>query len=231
MVVALAEARSVPGLAGAGLLVAAGALAGAVSSRVLLRAARLVLMLLLVTLATHLLLTPGEPWLRLGPLVATREGLQRGLLLGARLALLALAGALVTATTSPLALSRGLERLLSPLGRAGVRVPDLSLVLAIALQFIPILAGEAYRLRLARQARGEAVSGAGSWRRALATASVLVPLFASALRRADRLAEAMEARGYRGAPRSSLRPYRWRAADWLVVGPTLLLAFWLGLTG
>lgn len=226
--IAVSQARSAASLTGAALMVAAGAVAGHVPWRALARALRLVAVLLLATVAFNLFLTPGEPLFHLGPVEATRQGLERGLLLATRLALLALAGGLLTATTPPLALSRGLEKLLAPLGRLGLRVPDLSLILAIALEFIPLLADEARRINRARQARG-ALEG-GGWRARLRAAiAILPPLFVGALRRADRLAEAMEARGYRGAERGSLHPLRWRLADWLVVGfPGLfLLLVWL----
>ena len=227
--VALSQARTAASLATGALLLALGAAAGRVPWRVFGRALRLVAILLLVTLLFNLFLTPGEPWFTLGPLRASRAGLERGLVLAARLGLLALAGGLLTATTPPLALSRGLERLLAPLGRVGLRVPDLSLILAIALAFIPLLADEAQRLSLARRARGQGARE--GWRARLGAAvAILPPLFVGALRRADRLAEAMEARGYRGgAPRGSLHPLRWRPTDWLVVGlPALYgLVLWL----
>lgn len=228
---ALGQGRSLPDLAAAALLVGAGAAAGSVPARALARAVRLVLVLVLITAGINLFLTPGELLFRLGPLTATREGWERGILLAGRLALLALAGALVTGTTPPLLLSRGLERLLAPLGRLGVRVPDLSLILAIAIQFIPILLDEARRLLLAR--RGRAATAGTGWpgARLAEVAAVLVPLFVSALRRADRLADAMEARGYGRGPRGSLTPLRWRGSDWLVVAAPLALAVWLGISG
>ncbi|HEY8531899.1 MAG TPA: energy-coupling factor transporter transmembrane protein EcfT [Limnochorda sp.] len=228
LVGALTKAQSARALAAAALVVALGAAAGRVPWRVLARALGLVGVLLLVTLAFNLFLTPGAPLFHLGPLQATRRGLERGLLLAARLGLLALAGGLLTATTPPLALSRGLERLLAPLGRLGLRVPDLSLILAIALEFIPLLADEARRLALARRARG--ALGGGSWlARVQESLAVLPPLFVAAVRRADRLAEAMEARGYRGARRGSLHPLRWRSSDWLVVGLPGLYLVWVWL--
>ncbi|WP_207956181.1 energy-coupling factor transporter transmembrane component T [Rubrobacter marinus] len=134
--------------------------------------------------------------------MGVRGGEGRGLRLAAslvaRILLLVGAAGLLTATTSPLALSDGVEDLLSPLKKLRLPVHEVAMMMSIALRFVPTLAEEADRIRKAQAARGADFSEGGLWRRARAMLPVLVPLTIGAFRRADELAEAMESRGYRG---------------------------------
>lgn len=122
----------------------------------------------------------------------------RGVYIGLRLILLILLSTLLTLTTSPLRLTDGLEALLSPLRRVGVPVHELSMMMTIALRFIPTLLEELDRIMKAQKARGADFEHGSIVRRMRAIVPVLVPLFLSAFRRADELAMAMEARCYRG---------------------------------
>ncbi|PZN09177.1 energy-coupling factor transporter transmembrane protein EcfT [Thermaerobacter sp. FW80] len=178
-----------------------------------------------LTLVLNLVAVPGDPLLTLGPLVATQQGLELGLRLAVRLLLLVTAAALLTLTTSPIALTDGLEALLRPLGR---RVPahELAMMMTIALRFIPTLAEEAERIMKAQMARGAQFHRGGPLRRLRALVPLLVPLFVGAFRRADELALAMEARGYRGgAGRTRYRELRVGRRDAAAV---LLTALVLG---
>mgnify|MGYP000996886409 CR=1 FL=1 len=163
-----------------------------------LRSIRPILWIVLFTFAVHLFMTPGEEMLRLGPFTATWEGLARGAYIGLRLVLLILLSTLLTLTTSPLRLTDGLEALLSPLRHVGVPVHELSMMMTIALRFIPTLLEELDRIMKAQKARGADFEHGSIVRRMRAIVPVLVPLFLSAFRRADELAMAMEARCYRG---------------------------------
>ena len=154
--------------------------------------------LLLFTFGVHLFMTPGTALFAVGPLSATWEGLTRGVYIGLRLILLILLSTLLTLTTSPLRLTDGLEALLSPLRRVGVPVHELSMMMTIALRFIPTLLEELDRIMKAQKARGADFEHGSIVRRMRAIVPVLVPLFLSAFRRADELAMAMEARCYRG---------------------------------
>ena len=141
------------------------------------------------------------------------EGLRRGAFFALRLTALVLLASLLTLTTSPLDLADGLERLLGPARRVGVPVHDLAMTLTIALRFVPTLADEAERLRRAQLSRGADIER-GITRRIRGMTSLLVPLFLSAFRRADRLAMAMEARCYRGEEgRSHFSRMRFGTAD------------------
>ncbi|HEY8394279.1 MAG TPA: energy-coupling factor transporter transmembrane protein EcfT [Thermaerobacter sp.] len=187
----------------------------------MLRGLRPVLLLLALTLVLNLFVVPGDPLARVGPLTATREGLELGLRLVARLVLLVTTASLLTLTTSPIALTDGIEALLRPLGR---RVPahELAMMMSIALRFIPTLAEEAERIMKAQMARGADFTRGGPLQRARGLVPLLVPLFISAFRRADDLALAMEARCYRGGEgRTRYRELRLGGRD--AVAAALLL--------
>ncbi len=143
----------------------------------------------------------------------TAEGVERGIFLCLRLSVLVLGTSLLTLTTSPLSLADGLEGLLRPFERFRIPVHELALTATIALRFIPFLADEAGRIYNAQRARG-ADFGGSILNRARRLIPLLVPLFVSAYARADRLAVAMEARGYAGGSgRTRYRELKMGAAD------------------
>ncbi|MCY3737311.1 MAG: energy-coupling factor transporter transmembrane protein EcfT [Gemmatimonadaceae bacterium] len=208
MTVALASQGLAP-VCAFGLFVLCAAGLSRLPPALLARNLRSFLWLLLITALLHAFNTPGElawrvPWL---DLQTTREGLESAALFTLRLAAVVTAAALLTLTTSPLELTDGLERLLRPLRRLRVPSHELAMMISIALRFIPVLAEEAERLQKAQMARGAEFSG-NPVRRARKLVPLLLPLFVSAFARADRLAVAMEARGYRGEGRTSYRQLR-----------------------
>ncbi len=182
----------------------------------------------LVGWALNLYLTPGAPlmgWPSLAGRTATRDGLVLGALLALRLA-----GALVSLLGLRAAwpgerAADTLARWLAPLERLRIPVRDLRTVLGLALRFAPLLGGEARRIARVQDLRaGRPPRGAGEWwqrRRAMA-----VPTLVSSLERAERLALALEARGYRGRPlepaRGSQHPSPWGWAGLAVAGVALL---------
>lgn len=105
---------------------------------------------------------------------------------------------ILTYTTSPIALTDGLERLLSPLKKIHLPVHEFSMMMTIALRFIPTLVEETDKIMNAQRARGADFNSGGLIKRAKALIPVLIPLFASSFRRAGELATAMECRCYRG---------------------------------
>ena len=117
--------------------------------------------------------------------------------------------ALLTFTTSPAQLAHGLEALLWPLARLGFPVRELVMVLTIALRFVPTLFDEIDKIAQAQRARGIDVVSRNPWRRVQSWVPMFVPIFVSAFRRADELATAMEARGFRTA-RHRTRLYQLR---------------------
>ena len=136
----------------------------------------------------------------LGPLEIHADGVSAALLYTLRFFLLLLAGSLLTLTTTPTALADAAEQLLRPLERPGVPVRQGTLILSIALRFVPTLAQEADNIVAAQTARGADLENKGAIAYARACVPLVVPLFASALRHADNLGRAMDARCYTGGP-------------------------------
>lgn len=153
--------------------------------------------LLVVVFVMHGLLTRGTPLLSFMPWFS-REGILVGAVFAWRVGLMVSVATVLTATTSPVDLGDGIERLLRPFERLGLPVHELAMVSVIALRFVPTLLDEAGRIIKAQMGRGVSFEG-GLVARARSAVPILVPLFASAFRRADDLALAMDARCYRGA--------------------------------
>jgi energy-coupling factor transport system permease protein len=192
--------------------------------RLVLGQVRPVLFLVLLTAILHLLFTPGVALWHWGVLSVTREGVDMAFRMGTRILLLVLFAGLLTLTTSPTELSDGLERLLSPLGRFGFPAHEMAMMTTIALRFIPTLLDETDRIMKAQLSRGADLDRGGLFRRLRAFVPVLVPLFFIVFQRADDLAVAMEARGYRGGVgRTRLHPLVWKFRDTLALGVTFLL--------
>jgi len=150
----------------------------------------------------------------------------------ARLLLLLTGVSLVTLTTTPLSLARGLERMLAPFRPLGVPAGDVAMMMTIALRFIPTIADELDKIVKAQKARGADLDSGGAVGRVRHLVPLLVPLFASAFRRAEELGLAMEARGYRaGQPRTSMHETVTGPADWIGLAVTVVwcaAAVWLG---
>ena len=143
----------------------------------------------------------------------TEEGLRTAFFLAARLVLLVVCTQLLTLTTSPIALTDGLESLFKPLTKVHFPAHEIAMMMSIALRFIPTLMDEANKIMRAQMARGADFESGNLIRRARARVPLLVPLFVGAFRRAEDLALAMEARGYHGGEgRTRMRQlkYTWR---------------------
>ena len=155
----------------------------------------------------------------------TEEGLIRAAFMMLRIMMLITGTFLLTYTTSPIALTDGLEALLRPLKVIRVPVHELSMMMCIALRFIPTLIEETDKIISAQKARGADFETGGLMKKAKALIPILVPLFISAFRRADELATAMECRCYQGDKgRTKMKLLRFRRGDILsfLVGAVLL---------
>ncbi|NLI11396.1 MAG: energy-coupling factor transporter transmembrane protein EcfT [Peptococcaceae bacterium] len=204
-----------------GFTLAALALSG-MPARIFLRGMRSLWVLLAIAFIIQLLFTPGDVIAALGPLKISRQGLAGGSIIFLRLALLILIASLLTLTTPPIKLTAGLESMLSPLQRLGVPAHELALMMTIALRFIPTLLQEAEVVLKAQRARGAGFSGGKPAQWAKGLLPLFIPLFAGALRRADDLAVAMEARCYRGgANRTRMSSLKYRSADFIIIAVTL----------
>ncbi len=158
-----------------------------------------IMFLVLLTLLLHIFMTKGgEVLWQWRFLSIEEEGLMTGFFMVSRILLLILVTSILTLTTSPLQLTDGIEYLLSPLKRFGVPASELSMMMTIALRFIPTLLEEAEKIMKAQKARGADFESGNIIQRAKSLIPLLVPLFVSAFRRADDLALAMEARCYQG---------------------------------
>ena len=181
--------------------------------------------LFVLTFALHLFFSPAGDKLSL-PVIGLqlgREGLERGVFYSGRIALLLAFSYIFMATTSPLEIADGLERSLKPLKKVGFPAHEAAMVLSIALRFVPTLLDEAKRIRDAQLCRGAKLEG-NILLKIKGFSAMLIPLFASALRRADTLALAMEARGYRGGEgRTSYIELRFKKVDFGAVVFTALI--------
>ena len=187
--------------------------------RFMTRGLKSIVILLLISVSFNLFLTPGEVLVQFWILKITREGLHIALMMGARLILLVLGSSLMTLTTTPNQLTDGLEKGLGVLKKLGVPVHEISMMMSIALRFIPILIEETDKIMKAQQARGADFESGNLLQRAKAMVPILVPLFISAFRRANDLAMAMEARCYHGGEgRTKLNVLRYQTRDYLVLG-------------
>lgn len=154
--------------------------------------------IILITFFINVFLTKGEVLYSLGPLTVTKEGLYQATFMALRLIFLITGTSLLTLTTSPIALTDGIEKLLSPFSRIGIPAHELAMMMTIALRFIPTLLEETDKIMKAQMARGADFESGNILERAKSLVPLLVPLFVNAFRRADELATAMEARCYRG---------------------------------
>lgn len=146
----------------------------------------------------------------------TWEGIIAAVQMVLRIVMLIMGTFLMTYTTSPIALTDGLEHLLSPLKKLRFPVHELAMMMSIALRFIPTLIEETDKIMSAQKARGADFESGNIFQRAKALVPILVPLFISAFRRADELATAMECRCYHGGEgRTKLSELHYQKRDYL----------------
>jgi energy-coupling factor transport system permease protein len=172
--------------------------------------------ILVFTAVLNLFFTAGENVLvAFWGITITMEGVIRAVFMLARIMMLITCTFLLTYTTSPIALTDGLESLLGPLKKLHLPVHELSMMMCIALRFIPTLIEETDKIMCAQKARGADFETGKLMDRVKALIPILVPLFVSAFRRADELATAMECRCYQGGDgRSKMKLLRYTAWDY-----------------
>ena len=192
-----------------------------------LRGLKPILFIIIFTAVINIFTTRGTPISQAVPFkYITWEGLVLALKLAMRLVLIIISGSLLTFTTTPILLTDGIEKLLSPFRRIGLPAHELAMMMSIALRFIPTLLEETDKIMKAQAARGADFDTGNLVQRAKSFVPVLVPLFVSAFRRADELATAMEARCYRGGTgRTRLRSLEFTSADtWVVLVTAVFFA-------
>ena len=182
------------------------------------------LFIIALTALLNIFYTTGTP-VRPGWII-TWEGIERAVKMMLRITLLIAGTFLLTYTTSPMALTDGLELLLNPLKKLHVPVHEMTIMMSMALRFIPTLIEETDKIMSAQKARGADFENGNLLQRAKALLPILVPLFVSSFRRADELAVAMESRCYHGGSgRTRMKQLHFQALDlWALALGALLLA-------
>ncbi len=196
-----------------------------IKPKALFRGLKPLIVIMVFTALINLFYSDGEVLVKFWIFRITREGIVQAAFLVLRIMMLVTGTFLLTYTTSPIALTDGMESLLSPLKKLHFPVHELSMMMSIALRFIPTLIEETDKIISAQKARGADFESGNVFRRAKALVPILVPLFVSAFRRADELATAMECRCYHGGEgRTKLKQLHYRARDiiTLLLGAALL---------
>ncbi len=157
-----------------------------------------ILIIIIISAAFNLFLTDGEVVVQVWKLTITKEGIYQAVFMVVRLIYLIMGSSIMTLTTTPNHLTDGLEKSMGFLKKIKVPVHEISMMMSIALRFIPILIDETDKIMKAQMARGANFEQGNVLKRAKAMIPILVPLFVSAFRRANELAMAMEARCYHG---------------------------------
>ena len=197
-----------------------------IGPKAVLRGLKPLVIIIIFTAILNLFFTSGDDYLFHWRFIKiTYTGLKNAIIMALRVMLLVAGTFLLTYTTSPLSITDGLERLLSPLKKLHVPVYELSLMMSIALRFIPTLIEETDRIMSAQKARGADLETGSLIDRARALLPLLIPLFVSSFRRADELATAMECRCYNGGEgRTRMKELKMHAGDaWAFVFGALLL--------
>ena len=187
----------------------------------IVRGMKPLVLILVFTGVLNLFFTVGEgvPLVDFWIFTIYKEGLTRAIFMVTRILMLITCTFLLTYTTSPIALTDGLEALMGPLKKIGVPVHELAMMMCIALRFIPTLIEETDKIMCAQKARGADFENGSLMERAKALIPILVPLFISAFRRADELATAMECRCYQGGEgRTKMKLLRYHREDLVSFG-------------
>ena len=154
----------------------------------------------------------------------TTGGLRKAIYMALRLILLVMASQLLTLTTSSTSLTDGMEAILKPTSKIGIPVHEIAMMMSIALRFIPTLIEETDKITNAQKARGADFESGNLIKKAKALVPLLVPLFVSAFRRADELANAMEARCYHGGKnRTRMKVMRMGKNDFIAIASVVCL--------
>ena len=196
-----------------------------INPKAALKGLKPIIFIIILTALLNIFYTEGTPVIE--GWIITWEGIEKAVMMSVRIILLIVSTFLLTYTTSPISLTDGLESLLAPLKKIKVPVHEMSMMMSMALRFIPTLIEETDKIMAAQKARGADFETGSLVSRAKALLPVLVPLFVSSFRRADELAVAMESRCYHGGEgRTRLKQLKMNGADILalIIGAVFIAA-------
>ena len=186
-----------------------------IKPKALLKGLKPLVIIIVLTGILNLFYSQGEPLVEFWIFKITKEGIFNAFFMITRIILLICGTFLLTYTTTPVALTDGMELLLNPLKKLKVPVHEMSMMMSMALRFIPTLIEETDKIMSAQKARGADFETGSLMDRARALLPILVPLFVSAFRRADELAIAMESRCYNGgAGRTRMKQLKFKGGDY-----------------
>ncbi|MGN0789409.1 MAG: energy-coupling factor transporter transmembrane component T family protein [Christensenellales bacterium] len=199
--------------------------------KLLFKSVKAILFILLFTAIINVLFyKPGNVLVEWWIIRITDEGINFAIKMMLRLSLLVMGTSLLTFTTTPTALTDAIESLLKPLTYIKVPVHDLAIIMSIALRFIPGLIEETDKIMMAQKARGANLDTGNFVQKIKAMLPVLIPLFVSAFRRADELADALDSRCYNASPnrtKMKVLKYEWRDLVALLIVVALFVAIML----
>ena len=226
-IISLFTFRGIPAFLLATIFLAAVIQISKVPFSYMVKGLKSIIVLMIITGIFNLFLTQGEVLVQFWIFKITYEGIKNAVLMVVRLIYLIIGTSVMTLTTTPNQLTDGLEKSLGCLNRIHVPVHEISMMMSIALRFIPILIEETDKIMKAQMARGADFESGNLVQRAKSMIPILVPLFVSAFRRATDLAMAMEARCYRGGSgRTKMKPLHYEARDRVTY---LILLVYLGI--
>lgn len=180
----------------------------------MVRGLKPLLFILLFSVLINIFFVPGEVLATFWIFNITKEGIIQAIFMGVRLVVLILGASLLTLTTTPNQLTDGLEKMFGCLKKIKVPVHEIAMMMSIALRFIPILTEETDKIMKAQMARGADLDSGNMFQKMKSMIPILVPLFVSAIRRANDLAMAMEAKCYNGSDgRTKMKPLIYQKVD------------------
>ncbi|WP_214483827.1 energy-coupling factor transporter transmembrane component T [Bacillus sp. SM2101] len=194
--------------------------------RFILKGLKLIFWIIIFTFILHIFVTKeGALLFSLGWIEIYEEGIRQGVFISLRFLNLILMTSMLTLTTTPIEITDGMESLLNPFKRFGLPVHEIALMMSISLRFIPTLMQETEKIIKAQTARGADFTSGPIKDRIKSIVPLLIPLFISAFKRAEDLATAMEARGYRGGEgRTKFHQLQWHSRDTIVIISPLLVS-------
>lgn len=213
------------------VILVAGIRASAVSLTYFIKGLKPMLVLILLTVALQLVMSPGgQVYWQWGPFILAQGGIVNATIVAFRFTMIIFMSTLLTLTTSPLSIADGISSLLQPLRWVKFPVEEVALMISIALRFIPKLLDEATKITNAQRSRGVDFNDPNLIKRVQAYIPLLVPLLINSLTIADDLSLAMTSRGYRhDQPRSHFRQLKWRPQDTIVAVVSIILGIIMGL--